>query len=496
MSQPTPYARLYNLTAYAGNNPAAPYNASQHDAEFNAIATTLSETLENLAIIQRDDGNLRFAIVTPDALNTATLNLMGDWEPKGPWLPDQVYAKKDMVTVSSTSYVCAVAHTSGTWAIDLAAGYWQPVNQGESIDFTTVQFTATDRVLGRSSPGAGSGEEIVCTAAGRGMISSQSVADMRTFLGLGTGSDPTFNNLTVANLLVSGLTASTMLYAGPSKVLTSTAAPTDGQLLIGDTGGDPVLGNITGTANRVTVTNGAGTITLSGPQDLAASSTPSFATVQFTNLSSGSVPFIGSSSALVQDNGFTYDATNNSLAVNSPIGATTMVGILTLGDRNAQNPSILFVEGGDEVQVQSVGGDLYITSDDGVSRPLLDLERTGATFGATVPVISQMHVKATFFATGAPVTETGATHTVATTTAYLICDRAGTITVTLPAAASYTGRQLTIKTIQAQQVDSNASNVVPRAGGAAGTVILPNTDGAWTTLVSDGTNWIAMAGNA
>ena len=43
---------------------------------------------------------------------------------------------------------------------------------------------------------------------------------------------------------------------------------TNGQLLIGSTGNAPIVGAITGTTNRITVTNTAGAITLSGPQDL------------------------------------------------------------------------------------------------------------------------------------------------------------------------------------------------------------------------------------
>jgi hypothetical protein len=49
----------------------------------------------------------------------------------------------------------------------------------------------------------------------------------------------------------------------------------NGQLLIGN-GSGYTLGNITGTANQVTVTNGAGTITLGLPQDIATTSTPTF----------------------------------------------------------------------------------------------------------------------------------------------------------------------------------------------------------------------------
>lgn len=96
---------------------------------------------------------------------------------------------------------------------------------------------------------------------------------------------------------------------------------------------------------------------------------------------------------------------------------------------------------------------------------------------------------------GAPVTKTG-DFTVAATENVLINNKAGsTCTVTLPAAASNTGRQILVKNLQAQTVVSASSNVVPRAGGAAGTAILASGAGNWATLVSDGTNWVVMAGS-
>lgn len=70
-----------------------------------------------------------------------------------------------------------------------------------------------------------------------------------------------------------------------------------------------------------------------------------------------------------------------------------------------------------------------------------------------------------------------------------IVDNAGTCTVTLPNAAIELGRTLLFITQQAQAVSSASSNVVPRAGGAAGTAIVPATDGAWTELKSNRTSW-------
>lgn len=104
------------------------------------------------------------------------------------------------------------------------------------------------------------------------------------------------------------------------------------------------------------------------------------------------------------------------------------------------------------------------------------------------------NVTAGSFGRAAPVTKT-ADFTVAATENWIIVNKASSCTVTLPSASSFTGREITIKTIQAQTVVSASSNVAPRTDSAAGTAILAATDGAWATLVSDGTNWICMAGN-
>ena len=51
------------------------------------------------------------------------------------------------------------------------------------------------------------------------------------------------------------------------------------KLLIGDNSGDPTVATLTGTSNQVTVTNGAGSITLSTPQDLDTSADVTFDSV-------------------------------------------------------------------------------------------------------------------------------------------------------------------------------------------------------------------------
>lgn len=109
--------------------------------------------------------------------------------------------------------------------------------------------------------------------------------------------------------------------------------------------------------------------------------------------------------------------------------------------------------------------------------------------GVTVPT-SKLHVVGSF-SRGAPVTKT-ASFTLADTENWVICNGTATITVTLPAASTQVGREITIKNVAAFTVVSASSNIVPLAGGAAGTAILPATAGAWAKLVSDGANWQIM----
>ena len=90
-----------------------------------------------------------------------------------------------------------------------------------------------------------------------------------------------------------------------------------------------------------------------------------------------------------------------------------------------------------------------------------------------------------------PVTVT-ADFTVGTSAWYINNKSGSTCTVTLPSPATYTGRTLTFKNMQAQTLVSASSNVVPIDSTSAGTAILLAVVGNWATMVSDGTNWVIM----
>ena len=119
--------------------------------------------------------------------------------------------------------------------------------------------------------------------------------------------------------------------------------------------------------------------------------------------------------------------------------------------------------------------------------------RSGNTTVAMTLGSDQVCTHAAGVVFSAPRTIAAATGTVAATDNFLIVNNAGVCTLTLGTATA--GRVLHVRTITANTVVSASSNVVPAAGGAAGTAILAATAGKWATLQGDGTNWQIQASN-
>lgn len=76
-----------------------------------------------------------------------------------------------------------------------------------------INVSSTDRLLGRSSAGAGVVEEIICTSAGRALIDDTDAATQRITLGLGTIAVQNANNITISggsleNTAIGAITAS------------------------------------------------------------------------------------------------------------------------------------------------------------------------------------------------------------------------------------------------------------------------------------------------
>jgi len=111
----------------------------------------------------------------------------------------------------------------------------------------------------------------VFRVAGNGDVIATGIMTANAFVGDGSA---------LTNLNANNFTTGILPVARGGTGVDGSAA-INGQLLIGN-GTGYTLGNITGTANQINVVNGAGSITLSLPQDIATTSTPTFAGAFFT----------------------------------------------------------------------------------------------------------------------------------------------------------------------------------------------------------------------
>lgn len=93
---------------------------------------------------------------------------------------------------------------------------------------------------------------------------------------------------------------------------------------------------------------------------------------------------------------------------------------------------------------------------------------------------------------GAPITIT-ASYIVQNTDNWIICNGSSTIVITLPTGTFYTGRELMLKNITTNSV--NSSSNITQLDNTISNIILQPVKEKWVTLVSDGSTWIVMQGN-
>jgi hypothetical protein len=152
---------------------------------------------------------------------------------------------------------------------------------------------------------------------------------------------------------------------------------TNGQLVIGSTGGAPVAAAITGTSNQITVTNGAGSITLSTPQDIATSSDVTFDDITgTTSLNSALLKATGAGGIELRSNSNTLIGT---LGASSGSGAVFEGTLETKTSLVVQDPGV----GTNAVTIQSptLSGNYTLTLpvDDGNANQVLGTDGSGNT---------------------------------------------------------------------------------------------------------------------
>lgn len=295
-------------------------------------------------------------------------------------------------------------------------------------------------------------------------VSALNAADFRTAIGAGTGGGSVSSVSGTGT--VSGLTLSGTVTTSGSLTLGGTLVLTSGDVTTG-------LGY-----TPYNATNPAGYTSNTGTVTGVTATAPVVS-------SGGTAPVISMAAATASVNGYmtaTYAAKLDGIAA----GATANTGTVT---SVALSLPAQFSVSGSPI---TTNGTLTAAWANQSANQVLAGPTTGSAVPAFRALVAADIPALSYEPVAAPVTKT-ADFTVAAGEVWLVNNKSGSsCTVTLPAASSFSGRSLKFVNWQNQTVVSASANVIPRAGGSAGTAILAASSGDWATLVSNGTNWLVM----
>lgn len=150
MADPTKFVPGYSYAGYQASNPADPLPGDRVDADMAGIQTSIGELVDAVKNVRRSDGKLANAIVEPESLSALVVTMLSTagMNYRGAWLTATAYAVKDFVLQGGQLYFCASAHTSGTFATDLAAVRWVALtlSSASGVSFTPSGTIAATNV--------------------------------------------------------------------------------------------------------------------------------------------------------------------------------------------------------------------------------------------------------------------------------------------------------------------------------------------------------------
>jgi hypothetical protein len=462
----------------------------------------LSTTTETNVLVVDSDGKVsKTTVITGDVTGVTAGSNITVTDPSGPTPTVALNTSlTDLTSVTSTSFVGALTGNADT-ATKIAS-----ITNSDIVQLGATQ-TLTFKTLFR--PTIEGYATFEGSTSGTTKLEATAVAGT-TFLTLPAATDTLVGKATADILTNKTLTAPTITGAGAiAGVFTGN-----------------ITGNVTGNADTVTTNaNLTGPVTSSGNITAIASGAITTAmqkhlqTFEFSGYSSGPA-----STALYQNTTGNY---NMAVGHNAGEKNTTGAGNVALGyaalyqnTTGSYNIAVghnagRYISGGvtnNTVTDNSVflGQNTKALADSQTNQIVIGYDTTG--LGSNTAILGNSSITKTqlqgdvgigtaaplnkldivgSLGRGAPVIKT-TNFTVAATENWLIMNGTATITITLPTASDWTGRELMIKNIAAYTVISASSNVKPIDTNTAATAILPATAGSWCTLVSDGTNWVTM----
>ena len=187
----------------------------------------------------------------------------------------------------------------------------------DAVTYAKIQnVSATDKLLGRSTAGAGDVEEITCTAAARTVLDDTTVAAMVDTLG-GASSTGTNGLVRATNPTLAGATLSGAIAAANNNVTALKLATFNGEVNNATTTGAVTVDWTTGAFQKQVEPTGAITYTFTapaGPARLQLRIISDGTSSAFTHVWPASVKWVGATWAAVANKGaiisFWYDGTD------------------------------------------------------------------------------------------------------------------------------------------------------------------------------------------
>lgn len=244
---------ISNITTITANGNFSIGTANANVGNLNATTKVVASTLEsNVAT-----GTAPFVVASTTVVANLNANALQGNTPSQSATANSIAQRNADGNITANFYI-----GNGSQLTGITASVSFPLANGTSnINIPTASGNINFSI-------GGSANEVIFTSTGANVNGTLDVT------GLITGNG---NGLTQLN--ASNIATGTLGVARGGLGITTT--PTNGQIPIGN-GTTYVAATITGTANQVTVTNGAGTITLAGPQSLGTSND-----VQFNSLGVG-----------------------------------------------------------------------------------------------------------------------------------------------------------------------------------------------------------------